>query len=105
MTARTCTMFGGPSAVPGRLVVSANNLDREAKGRGKPEHRQESPGRLCNTSQRDAKRRVFVRDMLHYLEVLKCNFDSGVGMRVCLLHDFARTLQEYREIAARTTLS
>ena len=29
------TMFRGPSAGPGRSVVSANNLDREVKGHGK----------------------------------------------------------------------
>ena len=45
------------------------NLDREVKGHGKFEYRQGSFGRLRNTSQRDAKRRVFVRDILHYLEV------------------------------------
>ena len=35
-----CTMFGGSSAVPGRSVVSANNLDRDLKGNGKLEQRQ-----------------------------------------------------------------
>ena len=29
-----CTMFRGPSAGPGRSLVSANNLDREVKGHG-----------------------------------------------------------------------
>ena len=42
MMACTCTMFGGPSADPGRLVVSANNLDREVKGHGKFEQRRVS---------------------------------------------------------------
>ena len=42
MMACTSTMFGGPSAVPGRLVVSANNLDREVKGHGKFEQRRVS---------------------------------------------------------------
>ena len=34
-------MFRGPSAGPGRSVVSANNLDREVKGHG---HFEKRPG-------------------------------------------------------------
>ena len=47
-----CTMFRGPSAGPGRSVVSANNLDREVKGHRKLEHRPASFGRVFNTSER-----------------------------------------------------
>ena len=47
-----CTMFGRPSAVPGRSVVSANNLDREVKGHGKLEQRQGFFGRVFNNWQR-----------------------------------------------------
>jgi len=43
-----CTMFGCPSKLPGRSVVSANNLDGEVKGHGKFEHRQGSFGRVFN---------------------------------------------------------
>ena len=47
-----CTMFRGPSAGPGRSVVSANNLDREVKGHRKFEHRPGSCGRVFNTWER-----------------------------------------------------
>ena len=50
------TMFRGPSAGPGRSVVSANNLDREVKGHGNFEKRPGSFGRVFNTWER-----VFVR--------------------------------------------
>ena len=63
-----CTMFGCPSAVPSRSEVSTNNLDCE--GHGQFEQRQGSFGRLWNTWQRDAKGRVFARDIRHHLEVL-----------------------------------
>ena len=51
-----CTMLRGPSAVPGRSVVSANNLDREVKRHAKFEQRHGSFGRVFNTWQS-----VFVR--------------------------------------------
>ena len=51
-----CTMFRGPSAGPGRSVVSANNLDREVKRHRKFEKRPGSFGRVFNTWER-----VFVR--------------------------------------------
>ena len=41
-----CTMFGGPSAVPARSVVSANNLDQKVKWHRKFEQRHLSC-RLC----------------------------------------------------------
>ena len=44
-----CTMLRGPSAVPGRSVVSANNLDQKVKGHGKLEQRHSSFGRVFNT--------------------------------------------------------
>ena len=47
-----CTMFRGPSAGPGRSVVSANNLDREVKGHRKFEKRPRSFGRVFNTLER-----------------------------------------------------
>ena len=45
-------MFRGPSAGPGRSVVSANNLDREVKGHWKFEKRPGSFGRVFNTLER-----------------------------------------------------
>ena len=47
-----CTMFGCPSAAPGRSVASANNLDRDVKRHRKFEQRQGqgSFGRLFNPS-------------------------------------------------------
>ena len=47
-----CTMFRGPSAGPGRSVVSANNLDREVKGHRKFEKRPGSFRRVFNTLER-----------------------------------------------------
>ena len=68
-----CTMFRVPSAVPGRSVVSANNLDREVKGHRKFEHRAAFFRRVFKSWQR-----VFVRynidDLLcihHHLDVAR----------------------------------
>ena len=47
-----CTMFRGPSAGPGRSVVSAHNLDREVKGHRKFEKRPGSFKRVFNTLER-----------------------------------------------------
>ena len=62
-----CTMFRGPSAGPGRSVVSANNLDREVKGHGKFEHRPASFGRIFS-----AWERVFVSviSMIYYVSII-----------------------------------
>ena len=45
-------MFRGPSAGPGRSVVSANKLDREVKGHGNFEKRPGSFGRVFKSWQR-----------------------------------------------------
>ena len=66
-------MFRGPSAVPGRSVVSANNLDREVKRHG---HFEKRPGFFRRVFK--SWQRVFVRydidDLLcihHHLDVAR----------------------------------
>ena len=106
-----CTMSRCPSAVPGRLVVSANNLDREVTGHRKFEYRQGSfgdsstlrPGTSCSHNlgckwtQNIAircQRRAMKND---------ARFDKRsacVAACGCLSHDFAKTLQECRAICA-----
>ena len=57
-----CTMFRGPSAGPGRSVVSANKLDREVKGHGKFER----PGSFRKVFK--SWQRVFVRyDIIFFM--------------------------------------
>ena len=61
-----CTMSRCPSAVPGRSVVSANNLDPEVKGHGKFEQRHGSFGRVFNTS----KVYLSIRYDIYYVSII-----------------------------------
>ena len=56
-----CTIFRGPSAVPGRSVVNANNLDRAVKRHENVEKRPGSFRRVFKSWQR-----VFVRLCIHH---------------------------------------
>ena len=77
---------GGPSSVPGRQVVSANNRGMEKMNRGRD---------LLEGSSTPGK--GYLHD-IYYISIitLKCIFDSAVRMHGCLSHDFAKAMQERR---------
>ena len=73
-----CTMFRGPSAVPRRSVVSANNLDREVKRHGNFE-RPRSFRRVFKTWERVFVRYDIDQSMIYYVSIITLTWrDSSI---------------------------